>query len=151
MQLVGFIVRIYHDARSPERQFITMHGQLNGIFSYQFSRHSIAFLLRYTFHFDRRSVSFSYFVTNVSFWNFNSVGSVALISDSFKALFSQLYIMVGSAIIYIAFYLWHSVAVHWSVLRTVVNIVSDLLTLKLASSLIRKMTNFLCALSLFFF
>ena len=29
VQLVGFIIRIYHDARSSERQFITMHGQLN--------------------------------------------------------------------------------------------------------------------------
>ena len=27
--LFGFIIRIYHDARSPERQFITMHGHLN--------------------------------------------------------------------------------------------------------------------------
>ena len=29
VHLVGFIIRIYHDARSPERQFITMHGHLN--------------------------------------------------------------------------------------------------------------------------
>ena len=29
MHLVGFIIRIYHDARSRERQFITMHGHLN--------------------------------------------------------------------------------------------------------------------------
>jgi len=29
VQLVGFIIRIYHDARSPERQFITMHGHRN--------------------------------------------------------------------------------------------------------------------------
>ena len=29
MHLVGFIIRIYHDARSPERQYITMHGHLN--------------------------------------------------------------------------------------------------------------------------
>ena len=29
MHLVGFIIRIYHDARTPERQFITMHGHLN--------------------------------------------------------------------------------------------------------------------------
>ena len=29
MHLVGFIIRIYHDSRSPERQFITMHGHLN--------------------------------------------------------------------------------------------------------------------------
>ena len=29
MHLFGFIIRIYHDARSPERQFITMHGHLN--------------------------------------------------------------------------------------------------------------------------
>ena len=28
MHLVGFIIIIYHDARSPERQFITMHGHL---------------------------------------------------------------------------------------------------------------------------
>ena len=27
--LVGYIIRIYHDARSPERQFITMHGHVN--------------------------------------------------------------------------------------------------------------------------
>ena len=27
--LVGFIIRTYHDARSPERQFITMHGHMN--------------------------------------------------------------------------------------------------------------------------
>ena len=27
--LVGFIIRMYHDARSPERHYITMHGQLN--------------------------------------------------------------------------------------------------------------------------
>jgi hypothetical protein len=29
VHLVGFIIRIYHDARSPEHQFITMHGPLN--------------------------------------------------------------------------------------------------------------------------
>jgi len=29
VHLVGFIIRIYHDARSPERQFITMHGHVN--------------------------------------------------------------------------------------------------------------------------
>ena len=29
VHLVGFTKRIYHDARSPERQFITMHGHLN--------------------------------------------------------------------------------------------------------------------------
>jgi len=29
VHLVGFIIKIYHDARSPERQFITMHGHLN--------------------------------------------------------------------------------------------------------------------------
>jgi hypothetical protein len=29
VHLVGFIIRIYHDAQSPERQFITMHGHLN--------------------------------------------------------------------------------------------------------------------------
>ena len=29
MHLFGFIIRIYHDARSPERQFITMHGHLS--------------------------------------------------------------------------------------------------------------------------
>jgi hypothetical protein len=29
VHLVGFIIRIYHDARSPERQFITTHGHLN--------------------------------------------------------------------------------------------------------------------------
>ena len=29
VHLVGFIIRIYHNARSPERQFITMHGHLN--------------------------------------------------------------------------------------------------------------------------
>ena len=29
VQLFGFIVRIHHDARSPGRQFITMHGHLN--------------------------------------------------------------------------------------------------------------------------
>ena len=27
--LVGFITRIYHDARSPERHYVTMHGHLN--------------------------------------------------------------------------------------------------------------------------
>ena len=29
VHLVGFIIRIYHDARSPERQSITMHGHPN--------------------------------------------------------------------------------------------------------------------------
>jgi len=29
VHLFGFIIRIYHDARSPERKFITMHGHLN--------------------------------------------------------------------------------------------------------------------------
>ena len=29
MHVVGFIIRIYHDARSPELQFITMQGHLN--------------------------------------------------------------------------------------------------------------------------
>ena len=29
VHLVGFIIRIYHDARSPERHYITMHGHLN--------------------------------------------------------------------------------------------------------------------------
>ena len=29
VHLVGFIVRIYHDGRSPEHQFITMDGHLN--------------------------------------------------------------------------------------------------------------------------
>jgi hypothetical protein len=29
VHVVGFIVRIYHDARSPERQFITMNSHLN--------------------------------------------------------------------------------------------------------------------------
>jgi len=29
VHLVGFIIIIYHDARSPERLFITMHGHLN--------------------------------------------------------------------------------------------------------------------------
>ena len=29
VHLVGFIIRIYHDARSPECQFIMMHGHLN--------------------------------------------------------------------------------------------------------------------------
>ena len=29
MQLVGFIIRIYRDTRSPERQFIAIHGHLN--------------------------------------------------------------------------------------------------------------------------
>jgi hypothetical protein len=29
VHLVRFIIRIYHEARSPERQFITMHGHLN--------------------------------------------------------------------------------------------------------------------------
>ena len=28
VRLVGFIIRIFHDVRSPERQFITMHGHL---------------------------------------------------------------------------------------------------------------------------
>ena len=30
VHLVSFVIRIYHDARSPERQFVTMHGHLNG-------------------------------------------------------------------------------------------------------------------------
>jgi len=29
LHLVGSVIRIYHDARSPERQIITMHGHLN--------------------------------------------------------------------------------------------------------------------------
>ena len=29
VHLVGFIIRTYHDARSPERHYITMHGHLN--------------------------------------------------------------------------------------------------------------------------
>ena len=29
VHLVGFIIKMYHDAQSPERQFITMHGHLN--------------------------------------------------------------------------------------------------------------------------
>ena len=29
VHLAGFIIRIYHDARSPERQFVTMYGHLN--------------------------------------------------------------------------------------------------------------------------
>jgi len=29
VHLVGFIIGIYHDALSPERQFIMMHGHLN--------------------------------------------------------------------------------------------------------------------------
>ena len=29
VDLVSFIIRIYHDARSLERQFITMHGHMN--------------------------------------------------------------------------------------------------------------------------
>jgi len=29
VHLIGFIIRIYHDARSPERHFITMHGHVN--------------------------------------------------------------------------------------------------------------------------
>ena len=29
VHLIGFTIRIYHDARSSERQFITMHGHLN--------------------------------------------------------------------------------------------------------------------------
>ena len=29
LHLVGFIIRIYHDSRSPERQFITIHGHMN--------------------------------------------------------------------------------------------------------------------------
>jgi len=29
VHLIGFITRIYHDAPSPERQFITMHRHLN--------------------------------------------------------------------------------------------------------------------------
>ena len=28
VRLVGFIIRIYHDARSPESQYITLHGHL---------------------------------------------------------------------------------------------------------------------------
>jgi hypothetical protein len=29
VRLVGFIIRIYHDARSRERHYITMHGHQN--------------------------------------------------------------------------------------------------------------------------
>jgi len=29
VHIVGFIIKIYHDARSPERQILTMHGHLN--------------------------------------------------------------------------------------------------------------------------
>jgi len=29
VHLVGFIIRIHHDARPPKRQFVTMHGHLN--------------------------------------------------------------------------------------------------------------------------
>jgi len=29
VNLIGSIIRIYHDERSPERQFITIHGHLN--------------------------------------------------------------------------------------------------------------------------
>ena len=41
MHLVGFIIIIYHDARSPEHLFITMHGHLCQILLITFVAYSI--------------------------------------------------------------------------------------------------------------